>query len=93
MKAQAASPTFTSVYAALVAIVNTKFPAVGELVLSRLVVQFRKSFKRNDKVRPCSTKSRASICSFFLSWFSHFSYPLFFSFSNFLLSTWSRHRP
>lgn len=50
MKAQAASLPFTPVFACLVAIINTKLPSVGELVLTRLVSQFRRSFKRNDKV-------------------------------------------
>jgi pre-mRNA-splicing factor CWC22 len=50
MKAQAASLPYTPVFAALVAILNTKLPQVGELVLHRLISQFRKSFKRNDKV-------------------------------------------
>ena len=49
MKAQAASLPFTPIYAAMTAIVNTKLPQVGELLLNRLVVQFRKAFKRNDK--------------------------------------------
>ncbi|EHK96410.1 putative Pre-mRNA-splicing factor cwc22 [Glarea lozoyensis 74030] len=35
---------------AMAAIVNTKLPQVGELLLKRLVMQFRKGFKRNDKV-------------------------------------------
>ncbi|KZT32743.1 MIF4G-domain-containing protein [Sistotremastrum suecicum HHB10207 ss-3] len=50
MKAQAASLPFTPVFAALVAIINTKLPQVGELVLTRLISQFRRAFKRNDKV-------------------------------------------
>lgn len=50
MKAQAASLPFTPVFAALVAIINTKLPQVGELVLTRLISQFRRSFKSNDKV-------------------------------------------
>jgi len=49
MRAQVASPTFTHVYAALVSIINTKFPKIGELLIRRLIIQFRKSFKRNDK--------------------------------------------
>ncbi|KAH8815685.1 hypothetical protein F5884DRAFT_817935 [Xylogone sp. PMI_703] len=49
MKAQAASLPFTPIYAAMAAIVNTKLPKVGELLISRLIVQFRKAFKRNDK--------------------------------------------
>lgn len=51
MKAQSSSLPFTPVFAALVSILNTKLPQVGELVLIRLVSQFRRSFKRNDKVR------------------------------------------
>ncbi|KAI0648359.1 hypothetical protein C8Q79DRAFT_905097 [Trametes meyenii] len=50
MKAQAASLPFTPVFAALVAIINTKLPQVGELVLTRLISQFRRAFKRNDKI-------------------------------------------
>ncbi|KDR81950.1 hypothetical protein GALMADRAFT_60089 [Galerina marginata CBS 339.88] len=50
MKAQAASLPFTPVFAALVSIINTKLPQVGELVLTRLISQFRRSFKRNDKI-------------------------------------------
>jgi pre-mRNA-splicing factor CWC22 len=51
MKAQAASLPFTPVFAGVVAVVNTKLPQVGELVLTRLISQFRRAFKRNDKVR------------------------------------------
>ena len=50
MTAQAASPTFTHVYAALVAIVNTKFPQIGELIIKRVIVNFKKGYRRNDKV-------------------------------------------
>ena len=50
MKAQTASLPFTPVYAAVTAVINTKLPAVGALLLSRLVVQFRRAFRRNDKV-------------------------------------------
>lgn len=50
MKAQSSSLPFTPVFAALIAIINTKLPQVGELVLVRLVSQFRRAFKRNDKV-------------------------------------------
>ena len=49
MKAQSASLPFTPVYAALIAIINTKLPQVGELVLTRLIAQFRKAYKRDDK--------------------------------------------
>lgn len=50
MKAQAASLPFTPVFAALVAVINTKLPQVGELLVTRLISQFRRSFKRNDKI-------------------------------------------
>jgi pre-mRNA-splicing factor CWC22 len=64
MKAQAASLPFTAIYAAMAAIVNTKLPQVGELLLSRLIVQFRKSFKRNDKaVCLSSTTFIAHLCN------------------------------
>lgn len=53
MRAQASSLPFTPVFAALVAIINTKLPQVGELVLIRLISQFRRAYKRNDKV--CSS--------------------------------------
>ena len=49
MKAQAASLPFTPIYAAMAAIVNTKLPQVGELLVNRLIIQFRKAFQRNDK--------------------------------------------
>ncbi|XP_026683506.1 pre-mRNA-splicing factor CWC22 homolog isoform X1 [Diaphorina citri] len=49
LQAQAASPTFTNVYAALVDIINSKFPSIGELLLNRCIQQFKRSFKRNDK--------------------------------------------
>ncbi|OAP60331.1 pre-mRNA-splicing factor cwc22 [Fonsecaea erecta] len=64
MKAQAASLPFTPIYAAMAAIVNTKLPQVGELLLNRLVVQFRKAFKRNDKaVCLSSTTFIAHLCN------------------------------
>lgn len=64
MKAQAASLPFTSIYAAMAAIVNTKLPQVGELLLNRLIIQFRKAFKRNDKaVCVSSTTFIAHLCN------------------------------
>ena len=47
IKAQLASPSFTHVYAALLAVINTKMPEIGELLLKRVLHQFRRSFKRN----------------------------------------------
>lgn len=49
MKSQMASPGFTDVFAALVAVVNTKFPEVGELLLRRIILQLKRAYKRNDK--------------------------------------------
>ncbi|KAI9128599.1 hypothetical protein K1719_000082 [Acacia pycnantha] len=49
MKSQMASPGFTDVFAALVAVVNTKFPEVGDLLLRRIVLQLKRAYKRNDK--------------------------------------------
>lgn len=49
MKAAASSSAFVSIYAAMAAIINTKLPQVGELLVQRLIVQFKKAFKRNDK--------------------------------------------
>ena len=50
MKAQMASPGFSHIYCALLAVVNTKMPENGELVVKRVIMQFRRSYKRNDKV-------------------------------------------
>eukprot|EP00808_Paulinella_micropora_P020445 g29735.t1 len=50
MKAQMASPGFTHVYAALIAVLNTKMPELGELLLKRIIMQFRRAYRRNDKL-------------------------------------------
>jgi len=49
-KAQMASPNFTHVYAALVATINTKLPAVVLLLVGRYIIQFQKAYKRNNKI-------------------------------------------
>ncbi|CAN6344795.1 unnamed protein product [Urochloa humidicola] len=49
IKSQMASPGFTDVFAALVAVVNTKFPEIGRLLLVRVVLQLKRAYKRNDK--------------------------------------------
>ncbi|KAL8530813.1 hypothetical protein ACS0TY_007737 [Phlomoides rotata] len=49
MKSQMASPGFTDVFAALVAVVNTKFLEVGGLLLRRIILQLQRAYKRNDK--------------------------------------------
>ncbi|MCJ1325155.1 pre-mRNA-splicing factor cwc22 [Thelotrema lepadinum] len=64
MKAQAASIIFTPIYAAAIATINTKLPTIGELLIQRLVVQFKKAFKRNDKA-VCTSSSTflAHLCN------------------------------
>ncbi|KAG5283750.1 hypothetical protein AALO_G00045710 [Alosa alosa] len=57
LQAQGASPIFTHVYAALVSIINSKFPQIGELILKRLILNFRKGYRRNDKMQ-CMTSSK-----------------------------------
>ena len=49
MKAQLASPAFSPIYAALTAVINTKLPENGETLCKRVIMQFRRSYKRNDK--------------------------------------------
>jgi pre-mRNA-splicing factor CWC22 len=49
MRAQAQSLPFTPVFAALVAAINSKLFNVGELLLARLIKQFRRAYKRLDK--------------------------------------------
>ncbi|KAI8461503.1 hypothetical protein BY996DRAFT_8404519 [Phakopsora pachyrhizi] len=55
MRAQASSLPFTPVFAALVSIINTKLPSVGELLVTRVVSQFRRAYRRNDKVTCVAT--------------------------------------
>jgi pre-mRNA-splicing factor CWC22 len=50
LHAQIASPVFTPVLAALVAVVNTKIPDTGDLLVRRVVLQFRRAFMRRDEV-------------------------------------------
>lgn len=57
IQAQMASPSYTPVYAALVSIINTKFPKIGELIIKRLISSFRRTYQRNDKIICLSTIS------------------------------------
>mmetsp|Transcript_10555 Transcript_10555/g.24805 ORF Transcript_10555/g.24805 Transcript_10555/m.24805 type:complete len:659 (+) Transcript_10555:165-2141(+) len=50
IRAQMASPGFTHVFAGLVAIVNSKLPEIGDLIIRRVILQFRRAYKRNDKI-------------------------------------------
>jgi pre-mRNA-splicing factor CWC22 len=55
MKSQSSSPNFTPVYAALIAVINTKMPEAGELLCRRLISQWKKAFMRNQKALLLST--------------------------------------
>eukprot|EP01128_Nolandella_sp_AFSM9_P003838 TRINITY_DN1689_c1_g2_i4.p1 TRINITY_DN1689_c1_g2~~TRINITY_DN1689_c1_g2_i4.p1 ORF type:complete len:559 (+),score=138.78 TRINITY_DN1689_c1_g2_i4:94-1677(+) len=49
MKSQRSSPNFSNVYCALIAVVNTKIPEIGELICTRLIAQWKKAYLRNQK--------------------------------------------
>ena len=64
MRSQAQALPFTPVYAAMACIINSKLPAVVELLVHRLIVLFQKGFKRNDKaVCLSSTTFLAHLCN------------------------------
>ena len=44
-----ASSGFTCVFVALVVVIITKFPQVGDLLLTRVVLQLKRAYKPNDK--------------------------------------------
>ncbi|KAH0481509.1 MAG: hypothetical protein KVP17_000184 [Porospora cf. gigantea B] len=50
LKAQLSSPEFTPIFAAMIAIINSKLPEVGKLLIERLILQFRRAYRRNDKI-------------------------------------------
>ncbi|KAK9469627.1 pre-mRNA-splicing factor CWC22 [Lipomyces arxii] len=65
MRAQGASLPYTPIYAAIAAIINTKLPQIGELLVARLVIQFRKAYRRNDKpICISSTMFLAHLCNY-----------------------------
>ncbi|KFD66901.1 hypothetical protein M514_02378 [Trichuris suis] len=49
MQAQSFAQPYSFIMAALAAVVNSKFPAIGELLLHRLLSQFKRAFRRNDR--------------------------------------------
>ena len=49
MRSQLASPTYTAVFASLVAVINSKFPDIGLLLASRVVLQFKRAYRRSDR--------------------------------------------
>ena len=57
MQAQITAPTFTYVYAALAATINAKLPSIGELLLKRLILDFKHGLKYGDKTR-CISSSK-----------------------------------
>ena len=46
-QAQQFSPTFSHVYAALVSVINSKFPQIGELIIRRLIIHDKHGLTRN----------------------------------------------
>lgn len=50
VRAQMASPGFTHVFAALISVLNAKLPDIGDLLIRRVILQFRRAYKRNDKI-------------------------------------------
>lgn len=46
-KAQLSKPARTQVLASVISVLNSKLPDIGELLLSRLIVHFRKNYMRN----------------------------------------------
>ncbi|EFH40306.1 hypothetical protein ARALYDRAFT_918034 [Arabidopsis lyrata subsp. lyrata] len=49
IKSQMESPGFTDVFAALVAVINSKFPQVALLLVKRVVLILKRAYMRNDK--------------------------------------------
>lgn len=55
LKAQETSPGFTNVYAAILAVVNSRIRTIGSLVVNRLILQYRISFMSNNKLKCLSS--------------------------------------
>ncbi len=55
LKATSGSPQFTPAYAALMAVINTKLPECGELVLTRAILLFRRAYQYRDRNLVAST--------------------------------------
>uniref|UniRef100_A0ACD5YDA3 Uncharacterized protein n=1 Tax=Avena sativa TaxID=4498 RepID=A0ACD5YDA3_AVESA len=49
LRSQAASPAFTDVFAAVAAVVNSKIPDFGRILLVRLVIRLRRAHATGDK--------------------------------------------
>ncbi len=67
IKSQIASPIYTSVYAALVTVINSRFPQIGELIIKRLispfcrtyVYRYQKKFFSNNQTLPFQMLERS----------------------------------
>ncbi|EKE41835.1 hypothetical protein ENUP19_0009G0011 [Entamoeba nuttalli] len=49
IRAQDAEPNFSNIYATLIAVINTKIPAIGELTIHRIIHQFNLTIKREEE--------------------------------------------
>jgi pre-mRNA-splicing factor CWC22 len=49
LSAAISSPKYSDVYAAIIAVVNSKLPEVGELMVKRAILSFRRYYKQRDK--------------------------------------------
>lgn len=49
LQAAISSPTYANVYAALISVINSKLPEVGELVVHRAILAFRRHYRRREK--------------------------------------------
>jgi pre-mRNA-splicing factor CWC22 len=45
-----AAPNFSHIYSALIAVINTKLPEIINLLIKRVILQFQRSYKRNNKI-------------------------------------------
>lgn len=57
IKAQELSPAYTDVYAALLAVINTRIRSLGSLVINRIILNYRQAFLNNNKAR-CMSLAR-----------------------------------
>mmetsp|Transcript_4465 Transcript_4465/g.12900 ORF Transcript_4465/g.12900 Transcript_4465/m.12900 type:complete len:973 (+) Transcript_4465:221-3139(+) len=49
LSAAVSSPKYSDVYAAIIAVVNSKLPEVGELMVKRTILSFRRYYKQREK--------------------------------------------
>lgn len=49
LQAAVSSPRYSTVYAALISVINSKLPEVGELVVQRAILAFRRHYRRREK--------------------------------------------